>query len=135
MSHFACEKCGRTQVDKPGIGYIAGCSHYPPHHDFNVLIYFGGDNEIPTNAFYDGAWYKSAKSQSEGRAVHPVAWADPRYCDKPKLRISQYIAPHLAGYRGMEAVFEERPVDVVERFCEESNKWLAVNVIGDTVEG
>jgi|GEM_PF-5891913 len=87
MSHFACEKCGRTQVDRGGIGYIAGCSHYPPYHDRYVMVWFGGPDEKPVQAFYEGAWYKSEKSYREGRAVHPIAWADPRFvrCEEERV--------------------------------------------------
>lgn len=76
MSNFACEICGRTQVDKDGVGYVAGCSHYPPHHRKFVLVYFGGDDEKPTRAFYAGAWYKSQRAKRQGKAVHPIAWSD-----------------------------------------------------------
>lgn len=77
MSNFACEKCGHAQVDKPGVGYVAGCAHYPPegrYRDTLVTVWFGGKDETPTRAFYCGAWYKSDKARREGRAVHPIAW-------------------------------------------------------------
>ncbi len=73
MSHFACELCGRTQTDSSR-GYIAGCSHYPPEHSRFVMVWFGGENEEPTRAFYRGAWYRSEKARAQGKAVHPVAW-------------------------------------------------------------
>ena len=77
MSNFACEKCGRTQVDKDGIGYVAGCSHYPPEHSDFVDVFFGGD-EPPVKAFYSGAFYKSVLAMNQGRAVHPVYWESGR---------------------------------------------------------
>ena len=82
MSCFACETCGRTQVDKDGVGYVAGCSHHPPEGRLRntfVTVWFGGDDETPARAFYAGAWYKSAKAKAECRAVHPVAW-DAEHC-------------------------------------------------------
>ena len=82
MSCFACEKCGRTQVFGDDVGYVAGCSHYPPegrYEDMFVTVWFGGDDEVPVRAFYSGAWYKSEKAKREGRAVHPVAW-DAEHC-------------------------------------------------------
>jgi hypothetical protein len=74
MSCFICETCGRTQVDKDGVGYVSGCSHYPPEHGNFVTVWFGGDDEVPVRAFYRAGWYKSEKAKREGRAVHPVAW-------------------------------------------------------------
>ena len=38
------------------------------------MVWFGGVDEKPGMAFYDGAWYKSGRASLEGRAVHPVAW-------------------------------------------------------------
>lgn len=83
MSNFACEYCGRTQLDKDGVGYVSGCSHYPPEGRFRdtfVNIWFGEEDEIPKKAFYCGAWYKSDEARRQGRAVHPVAW-DAEFCD------------------------------------------------------
>ena len=83
MSNFTCEICGRTQVDKDGVGYVAGCSHYPPegrHRDTLITVWYGGDSETPTRASYSGgAWYKSDKAKREGKAVHPIAW-DAEHC-------------------------------------------------------
>ena len=76
MSNFACRICGRTQFDSDR-GYIAGCGHYPPQGRLRgkmVVVWFGGDGEKPTKAFYVGAWYKSESARLEGRAVHPVEW-------------------------------------------------------------
>lgn len=76
MSNFSCEQCGRPQIDSD-IGYIEGCSHYPPEGVLRwkmVDVWFGGENEKPTRAFYCGAWYKSLDAKREGKAVHPVAW-------------------------------------------------------------
>lgn len=78
MSNFACEQCGVTQDDRDGVGYVAGCSHYPPHHKRPVEVSFGGDTPTAT-AFYDGAWYKSEEAKKQGRAVHPVTWRDIKY--------------------------------------------------------
>jgi hypothetical protein len=79
MSCFTCETCGRPQIDRDRIGYVSGCSHHPPEHSDYVTVWFGGDDETPTRAFYRGAWYRSEKAQREGRAVHPVAW-DAEHC-------------------------------------------------------
>jgi len=75
MSCFTCETCGRPQIDRDRIGYVSGCSHYPPEHSRWVNVWFGGDDETPVRAFYRGAWYRSEQARIEGRAVHPVAWA------------------------------------------------------------
>ena len=29
MSNFNCEKCGTTIIDKPNIGFVSFCRHYP----------------------------------------------------------------------------------------------------------
>lgn len=76
MSSFSCEQCGRPQIDSD-IGYVEGCSHYPPHGRLvgsYVDIWFGRDDEEPSLAFYVGAWYMSEEARRERRAVHPVAW-------------------------------------------------------------
>jgi hypothetical protein len=72
MSSYVCDKCGVTQVDSEW-GYISGCCHHPPEHGHYVTVYFGGDVP-PAKAFYRGAWYKSEKAKSQGKAVHPVTW-------------------------------------------------------------
>ena len=82
MSCFICETCGRPQIDKDRIGYVSGCSHYPPEHGRFVNVWFGGDNETPVRAFYRGAWHRSEQARIEGRAVHPVAWADSPLLDE-----------------------------------------------------
>lgn len=73
MSSFKCETCGVDNIDKPQVGYVSGCWHNPPKHSDFVTVFFGGDT-TPARAFYEGAWYKSERAKSEGRAVHPVAW-------------------------------------------------------------
>jgi len=77
MSNFACENCGRTQVDKDGVGYVAGCEHYPPEHSDFVNVFFGGD-EPPVKAFYSGGFYTSVLAKNQGRAIHPVYWESDR---------------------------------------------------------
>lgn len=78
MSSFLCEICGRDNQDSDA-GYIAGCEHYPPEHNRPVSVYFSDDTAMPSvTAFYDGAWYKSVKSQKKGLSVHPVTWREER---------------------------------------------------------
>lgn len=77
MSNFNCEQCGRAQVDKDRVGYVAGCCHYPPEsrfHETLMTVWFS-DDEKPSRAFYSGgAWYKSQKAKARRESVHPVAW-------------------------------------------------------------
>ncbi len=77
MSSFNCEHCGRPQIDQDQVGYVEGCSHYPPEHSKFVTVYYGGDT-TPDRAFYKGAWYKSEQSRAHGKAVHPIAWSSIR---------------------------------------------------------
>ena len=76
MSNDSCKKCGRPQVHNE-IGHVAGCGHYPPTGRMAgkfVNVWFGYENETPTQAFYSGAWYKSENSKLAGLSVHPVRW-------------------------------------------------------------
>jgi hypothetical protein len=73
MSNFDCGKCGRTQQDSER-GYIAGCVHYPPPSMATVEVSFGGDDDWVQAIQRNGVWYRSLKSMSQGRAIHPVAW-------------------------------------------------------------
>jgi hypothetical protein len=78
MSHFACDKCGVTQVDSPQ-GYIAGCCHHPPEDGRTVVLKFGGDGRFDRTGFYvksHGAFYANEKSMNQRAAVHPVEWCD-----------------------------------------------------------
>lgn len=79
MSNFACKHCGRTQVDRDGVGYVAGCSHYPPEGRTKWKTYRVrfSDSDKLTLAVYDGAaWYLSERSRVLRLAVHPVSWEE-----------------------------------------------------------
>jgi hypothetical protein len=73
MSNFACETCGRTQVDSP-TGYVAGCAHHPPEHDEYVTVFFGGDTPAVAAFYSCGAWYRSRAAFILGTPVHPIEW-------------------------------------------------------------